>query len=329
MIDELSALKLLEERFSPVSRCVELGIGDDAAALRSGSKKLQLATTDSQVEGTHFTLSRIGPRELARKAIAVALSDIGAMGGVPKFFLASAGLPGWVEEAFFKELIEGFSESCHEFGVELIGGNICASDTLFIDITALGEVEPEHLVRRSGASAGQDIYVSGTLGDAALGLKAEGMVARGEAAAQLLSRYTHPTPRLSLGRELALRGLAAAMIDVSDGLLLDLLRIVGPSGLGAEVRLNDLPLSGALRELSDKLHEDLFELALSGGEDYELLFTARAGLTGELAALGQSLGVQITKIGSTTASPGLRVLERGGEEAKYEKKGFVHFGEKR
>jgi thiamine-monophosphate kinase len=326
MINELSALRLIEEQFPSASKCVEVGIGDDAAALKVSPGKLLLATTDCQVEDVHFLKSGISPDELARKSVAVSVSDIGAMGGVPKFILASFGFSKNEDERFLKELIKGFRYSEQEFGVKLVGGNLSSSEKLFLDVTTLGEVEPECLVRRSGALPGDAIYVSGTLGDSALGLR---LITDGKASYEysyLIGRYKYPRPRLALGRRLALSGAVTSMIDVSDGLLLDLERITVEQGVGARLNLSRIPVSREYSEHIGECRDDFYGAALSGGEDYELLFTSPAARRELVREISSALDMQVTEIGEVTAEPALTVLDTGGNEVGIKRKGFIHFG---
>lgn len=325
MINELSALRLIEEQFQNASKCVEVGIGDDSAGVRIGTGKILLATTDCQVENIHFVKSLISPDMLARKSVAVSVSDIGAMGGVPKFILASLGFSKDENENLIDELISGFRSSEEEFGVKLIGGNLSLSEKLFLDVTALGEVDPDNLVRRSGASAGDFIYVSGTLGDSALGMK---LLANGNTAKEasyLIGRHLSPEPRLALGKDLAEMGLATSMIDVSDGLLLDLERITVHQGLGAEVRLMDVPVSADYDEFVSRYSSDRYELALGGGEDYELLFTSPSENRQQINKISQSLSLSITEIGRIMSENVIRVIDANGEEVTLNRRGFVHF----
>ncbi|MEW6145750.1 MAG: thiamine-phosphate kinase [Thermodesulfobacteriota bacterium] len=326
MINELSALRLIEEQFPSASNCVEAGIGDDAAALKVSPGKLLLATTDCQVEDVHFLKAGISPDELARKSVAVSVSDIGAMGGVPKFILASLGFSKNEGEGFLRELIKGFKTAEQEFGVKLVGGNLSSSEKLFLDVTTLGEVEPEYIVRRSGALPGDAIYVSGTLGDSALGLKLLMDGRNSDVYSYLTGRHKHPTPRLALGRRLALSGAVTSMIDVSDGLLLDLERITVEQGAGARLHLSRIPVS---REYSERISDytsDFYDTALSGGEDYELLFTSHAARRQEVQEISGALDIQITEIGEVTAEPVLTVLGPDGNEISIKRKGFIHFG---
>lgn len=327
MIDELSALRLIEQRFPRVSSKVFVGIGDDAAAISPSPSMLLLATTDSHVEGMHFLLDFISPRLLARRALAASISDIGAMGGVPLYFLSTIGFSERVDEAWLDELLSGFEEAQGEFGVELVGGNLTSSPAIFMDTTSIGEVEPERLVRRRGASPGEGVFVSGTLGDSALGLallteRAAPARKGTEEGKRLIRRHILPTPRLSLGRELARAGIPTAMIDISDGLILDLGRITEAFGLGADVIADKIPLSADYISLVGRD----YKFALSGGEDYELLFTAPLNLESEIMAIADAQGVGATLIGTVTASGSVRVQTKEGCELRVDVRGYVHKG---
>ncbi len=325
MIDELSALRRIEERFHKASKGVELGIGDDAAAVRFDTDKLVLATTDSQVEDVHFVKSLISPAELARKAVAVSISDVGAMGGVPRFILASVGFSEKEDEGYLDELISGFISSLREFKVELIGGNLSSSNKLFLDITALGEVEPNLMVKRKGANPGDLIFVSGTLGDSALGLKILQNKEMGDGYEFLINRHLRPLPRLALGRELAVEQLATSMIDVSDGLVLDLERITSQQGVGGRIEFLQIPTSKEYDECIHQFSDDGSYPALSGGEDYELLFTSPPEGRGRIGEISKNLNIRITEIGYVTEDAVVQVLNKNAEEASLRQRGFVHF----
>lgn len=325
MIDELSALRRIEERFHKASKGVELGIGDDAAAVRFDTDKLVLATTDSQIEDVHFMKSLITPAELARKAVAVSVSDVGAMGGVPRFILASVGFSEKENEEFLDGLISGFKSSEEEFELELIGGNLSSSNKLFIDITVLGEVEPHLMIKRSGANPGDLIYASGTLGDSALGLKILQNKEMGDEYEFLINRHLRPLPRLALGRELAVEQLATSMIDISDGILLDLERITSQQGVGARIEFLQIPTSKEYDECIHQFSDDEYGLALSGGEDYELLFTSHEDRRGDIQKISKNLNIQITEIGYVTKDRTIEVLNINGEAAPHPNRGFIHF----
>lgn len=325
MINELSALRRIEERFHKTSKGVELGIGDDAAALQFDTDKLVLATTDSQVEDVHFVKSLITASELARKAVAVSVSDVGAMGGVPRFILASVGFSEKENEEFLDGLISGFKSSEEEFELELIGGNLSSSNKLFIDITVLGEVEPHLMIKRSGANPGDLIYASGTLGDSALGLKMLQNKEIGDGYEFLINKHLHPIPRLALGRELAINRVPTSMIDISDGILLDLERITSQQGTGAKLELMKLPTSKQYGECIHQYSDDQYGLALSGGEDYELLFTSHEDRRGDIQKISKNLNIQITEIGHVTKDKTVKIINPNGEAAPITNRGFVHF----
>lgn len=325
MIDELSALRRIEEQFDTVSIGVEVGIGDDAAAVQITQGNLLLATTDSQVEDVHFIKSHISAATLARKSVAVSVSDIGAMGGVPRYILASLGFSGNEDEDYLSQMIQGFRESEKEFGVELIGGNLSTSAKLFLDITSLGEVEPENVVKRTGGGEGDLIYVSGTLGDSALGLALLQQGASSSESKELIERHLSPSPRLALGRQLALSGAVNSMIDVSDGLLLDLGRITVDKGLGARVYADKLPLSAEYKSIVSDYTEGFYDLALSGGEDYELLFTTPEDNKGYVSEIASSVGTAIAEIGVVQTGSVIEILDSNGQEIKHNRRGFTHF----
>ena len=325
MIDELSALERIRARFENVSKSVVLGIGDDTAAVRIHAKRLLLATTDSQVEDVHFIKSLFSATDLARRSVAVSVSDIGAMGGIPKFFLASMGFSSQEDEAFLEELMDGFESGAKEFGLELIGGNLSSSNKIFIDITVLGEVEPKLIVRRNGAKPGDFLYVSGSVGDSALGQKLLVTSKISESDEYLIMRHKRPQPRLDLGRELARKRLASSMIDISDGLLLDLERISIKQGLGATIYLDRIPLSSNYKKRISDFSKDLYSIAISGGEDYELLFSSSKENEEAIQELSRIQKIKITKIGHITEQPSIHLLNKDGEEISYDDRGFVHF----
>ncbi|MGQ0794238.1 MAG: thiamine-phosphate kinase [Deltaproteobacteria bacterium] len=324
--DELAALEFIKRRVSKLQPNVSLGIGDDAAALIISPGKLLLATADSQVEGVHFIRGLISPATVARRAVAAAVSDIAAMGGDARFILSSLGLPRDLESGFFEALAEGLQIAEEEFGVSLVGGNLSSADKLFLDISVLGEVEPDIVVKRDGASVGDSIFITGTLGDSALGLELlKGGIHEGAADEFLIARHRSPLPRLGVGRALALAKIPSAMIDVSDGFTLDLERITIHQGLGAQVYLEKIPLSEAYKDRAHRISADFFAPALSGGEDYELLFTAAQAARGEIAKISGTLRVQITEIGRVTGEARIRIVDSRGVEPAPTRRGFIHF----
>ncbi len=303
------------------SSSVPLGIGDDAAALLPTPETLTLITSDMLLEGVHFDLSFGDPQSLGRKSLSVNLSDLAAMGAKPRHFLLSIALPRELSLEFMDGFMSGLLEQAERFGVTLVGGDTCASKGgLAISITALGEQRPERVVKRSGAAAGDLIYLTGTVGDAAAGLRELRAGVRG---GFLVARQLDPQPRVAAGVALAEAGLASAMIDVSDGVLGDLGHICERSGVGARLDLARLPLSEEYRATSGA---DPYALALSGGEDYELLFCVPKGRGGEMEALVAGLGLTATRIGEIVEGSGLQLIDADGGAYLPAQRGFDHFG---
>lgn len=324
---ETDTLRFLAERFATAAGDgVALGIGDDSAVLGLEAGARLVASTDVLVENVHFRARYMTPRQIGKKAVCVSLSDIGAMGAVPRFLLCSAGYPRSSSDGFAEELAEGVGDGCAEFGVSLVGGNISESRTVFVNMTALGEISEGEAVARSGAASGDGVYATGTLGDSALGLLIVSGKNRPPGSERPVARHVEPTPRLSVGRLLGRRGVASSMIDVSDGLFADLGKITAAHGLGADVRLGDIPLSPGFLELSSRFCGDGVGLAVRGGEDYELLFTAPAEKAGDVEEVSRLCGVRISEIGSVTGSGEVRFLDAAGNRVFYDNEGFQHFG---
>ena len=322
---ETEALRFLAERFKVTKKEVLMGIGDDSAVLELRDNSCLVASTDTLVEGVHFRLQTQTPRQLGKKAVCVAVSDIGAMGAVPRYLLCSLGCRSADAMGLIEGLSQGVEDGCREFEVCLVGGNLSESQTVFISMTALGEVSRDSIIRRSGATQGDDIYVTGTLGDSALGLRILSSDPGIDGCEDLVLRHIEPTPRLAVGRMVAERGIASSMIDVSDGLLSDLEKLTSEHGLGGEVSLGDLPLSPGFLSLSRRFSEDVYRLAVSGGEDYELLFTSSAENHAAIEEVSRLCGVAISKIGSVTGGRKIRFFDEGGEEVFYDAGGFEHF----
>ncbi len=302
---------------------VVLGIGDDAAAVIPTPGLQTLVTADMLVEGVHFDLAFTPPFELGRKSLAVNLSDIAAMGGIPRFALLSLAIPPGLSLEILDPFIAGFTSRAKEHGVTLIGGDTCSSRSGFvISVTLMGEQEPERIVRRSGAGGGDLLYVTGFVGDSALGLA---LLRQGERVGAAITRHLDPIPRTAAGVALAAKGMATAMIDVSDGTLADLGHLLKLSGCGARLFLDRLPLSPEYLWRVPELKDDFFSRALSGGEDYELLFTAPAEREEEIAALAASLNLPMTVIGEISRAPGLIIISPDGSSHIPASRGFDHF----
>jgi thiamine-monophosphate kinase len=303
------------------SPSVPLGIGDDAAALLPTPGTLTLITSDMLLEGVHFDLTFCDAQSLGRKSLAVNLSDLAAMGAQPRQFLLSIALPANVTLDFIDGFMVGIMEQAERFGVTLVGGDTCASKGgIAISITALGEQRPERVAKRSGAAVGNLIYVTGTVGDAAAGLRE---LRAGVREGYLVERQLDPQPRVAAGVALAEAGLVSAMIDVSDGVLGDLTHICEMSGVGARLELAALPLSEEYRATCGA---DPFALALSGGEDYELLFCAPKEKGSEVEALLAGMGMRVSLIGEITAGSSVELITAEGRPYTPALRGFDHFG---
>ena len=304
-----------------------LGIGDDCALL-APSPGLQLAvSSDMLVEGQHF-IAGTDPEGLGHKALAVNLSDLAACGASPLAFTLALALPR-ADDAWLSAFARGMFALADAHGCELVGGDTTRGP-LTICITVMGEVPPGQALLRSGAQVGDDLYVSGTLGDARLALEA--LQGRIRLPAEVLEparqRLERPTPRNALG--LALRGLATSAIDVSDGLLGDLGHVLKASGTGATVLAQDaiklIAASACLVSAGGQFDSDfLLERVLAGGDDYELAFTAAPAARARIAAAAHAANTPVSRIGHIDAEPGLRVVDGGGKPLALSFASFDHF----
>ena len=321
----LGEFERIRRFFAPLAAPGALGLSDDAALIDGPAGQHYVLTADAIVEGVHF-LSDDPPAQVAQKLLRVNLSDLAAKGAVPVGYLLVTALPRARDEAWLEAFAAGLAADQAAFGIGLLGGDSTATDgPAMLSVTALGRVASGRAVLRSGAQPGDGVYVSGTLGDAALGLQAlrgELPGVGGEGRDFLAGRYRLPQPRLALGQRLL--GVAHAMIDISDGLVADLGHIAETSGAGAVVEAALLPLSPAARAViaGDPLR---LSAALSGGDDYELLFTAAADAGAALAALGDELGLPLTRIGRIEAGSGVEVVDDKGETLAVPVAGYRHF----
>ncbi|MCS6925727.1 MAG: thiamine-phosphate kinase [Candidatus Binatia bacterium] len=318
-LGEFSFLRRLRVRV-PGDDSVVLGLGDDCAAVMLSG--LTLLTTDALIEGVHFRREWTPFALLGEKAFAVNASDIAAMGGEPVCALLSLGVPGACAVEELEAFFDGFLRAATPWRTVLVGGNLSAAPCIMISVTLLGRA-PYGTITRAGARVGDDLYVSGTVGDAALGLQLL-QQGREEAIAQeSKTRFLSPTARLALGREIAARQLATAMIDISDGLLQDLGHLCEESQVGAVVEAAALPLSPAYRAL---IGAQDCSLALTGGEDYELLFAAAPEQRAKIQQLALEVGCPLTRIGCIVPQAE-RITVRGpnGTRIAPECLGYDHF----
>jgi thiamine-monophosphate kinase len=311
---------LIARHFTRPTPGAVLGVGDDCALL-APTPGMQLAvSSDMLLEGRHFS-PQDSPAGLGHKSLAVNLSDLAAMGATPRWATLAIALPK-EDDAWLTAFARGFFRMADMHGIELVGGDTTRG-TLTISITVMGEVPPGQALRREGAQAGDDIWVSGVIGSAALALAyRQGRLFMEQIdAARVLPALYLPTPRIELG--IALRGLASSAIDISDGLLGDLGHILARSHVGATLEFSLLP---TLPVAQAYLHEAVArDCVLSGGDDYELCFTAPAGQRDAVLAAGASADVAVTRVGRITAEPGLRVLDANGQPLPFEHTGYDHF----
>lgn len=312
---------LIAKYFTRSTPSAVLGVGDDCALIKPTPGMELAISTDMLIAGRHFMPSD-GPGTIGHKAMAVNLSDLAAMGAKPRYALLSIALPD-ADETFLKGFAGGFFGLAQKHGVEVIGGDTTRSGLLTINVTVIGEAPPGQALRRDAAKPGDDIWVSGTLGDAAAALAHHQGRLRleTEQAIQCFPHLFVPSPRIELS--LALRGIAHACIDVSDGFAADLGHILERSNVGAEVRFEQLPLSDALESLRD--NPVVQECVLAGGDDYELIFTAPAAKRASIQSLGRDLNLRLTLAGRIKQEPGLSILNNG-QPMTLSRTGFDHFG---
>jgi len=298
-----------------------IGIGDDAAAWQCDSS-IQLATTDSLIQDTHFNLNITGWEELGWKAIAVNLSDIAAMGGTPRYALVSLALPGELETDCVSSLYQGMVQIANQFGIAIAGGNIASASKVTITITVLGSLEDKSALTRSAAIPGNQIAVTGYLGLSAAGLQMLKQKLNFDAETSRLLRQAHlqPIPRIKEGQILLHQGVRAA-IDISDGLIADLTHICKASRVSARIKESLVPVHPVAQA---NFKTDCQQLALTGGEDYELLFTASSQV---IAQVKQALTCPVTVIGEIIEGlPGhVNLIDTAGKSIPWQQAGWEHF----
>ena len=298
---------------------LSIGIGDDAAAWDSTAGTTVL-TTDTLVEGVHFDLEWMAWRDLGWKALAVNLSDIAAMGCLPTYAVVTLGLRGDLPVDGVAAVYEGMAEASRRFDCAVVGGDTVRSPVLFVTVAMQGFSDrPETLLTRPGAAPGEVVAVTGTVGSSAAGLKLlQNGSGRDGPLRGLMDAHLRPQPRLEEGRALVKAGISAAL-DISDGLVADLTKLCEASAVGAEVDATSVPVDPAIKLA---FPDDWLELALGGGEDYELLFTARPEAVERLA---MEVDVPVTILGKTVAGEGVTVFDGSGAPLSLELTGWDHF----
>jgi len=310
--------------FAPLAGPGGLGLTDDAALIDCRPGHRLVMTADAIVEGVHY-LSSDPPELIARKLLRVNLSDIAAMGARPLHYLMTAALPRHIDDDWVGRFAAGLAEDQRQFGVDLLGGDsVSTPGPATFSLTAIGEVAAGAEIRRGGAQPGDRVWVSGTIGDAYLGLQALNGTLPIEAdpeRASFVRRYQLPEPRTALGPRLT--GIAHAMQDVSDGLLADLGHICEVSGVAATVSAARIPLSPPARRAAP-MDSALIVALATGGDDYELLFTAPPAADAALAELAAELGTPLTTIGAIIPGCGVRLLDESGAEMPVALAGYRH-----
>lgn len=327
-IGEFGLIERIRSRRSNQDEDLVVGIGDDCAVVRRGPI-LEVLTTDCLVGGTHFEEGWLGMNDIGWKALAVNVSDVAAVGGLPRHALVTLFLPEDFTSKQVDDLYEGMEECGEVMGVSVVGGDIVRTVGPFaISVAMSGVCERDQLVLRSGARKDDIVVVSGALGEASVGMRLlhEGWGSGDEAAEACVKRFRRPVPRLNEARTIVQTLLPSSMIDISDGLLSDLWHVMDASGVGAELDADSIPVGEGVMDYFDGDREEALSQAMAGGEDYELLFTINSRHEEDLVEVGRGLGVDLTPIGKITAKgTGVKLAGEGGER-DLGRAGFDHFG---
>lgn len=303
---------------------LKLGIGDDCSSLAVPTDHALLTSTDLLLEDVHFRLDWTDLFSLGIKSVAVNVSDLAAMGAQPVSLHLAVGLPVSLSDRQVAQFLDGIFAGLERYGVLLAGGDTCRSNgPLVISVTVQGFCHKDRVITRSGANPGDDLWVSGSLGDSGLALHL--LQSNRPLSAFLAERHHRPEARALLGQELSTQGLATAMLDLSDGLSGDLRHLIEASAVGARVDLERLPLSAEFRAELQK-NQALFDLSVCGGEDYELLFSAAPEARAKLERLAIELGLPLQRIGEINAEPELRFCTASGLNYQPQAAAFDHFG---
>ncbi len=333
-LGEFGLIDRISQRLQGKSAVIVKGIGDDCAIYRASKDRYQIITTDALVDGVHFHLASHPPRLLGRKSLAVSLSDISAMGGTPRTVVISLGIPKSLPLTFLDHFYEGLHSLCKEFNISIAGGDTVQSPKGFwVSLTVIGEVRKDRFFTRAGAKAGHAILVTGTLGDSALGLKllsdsSNNLKTSKANRRTLIARHQNPTPRIAFAKALARSSVrVSSMIDISDGLEQDLGHICQQSGKGADLDPDSIPTSKELNYLCKNNDLNQTSLSLTGGEDYELLFTTPAEDVKKLMKITLKVGVSVTQVGKMTSDQSTLRLLKANESPQIRKitSGFDHF----
>lgn len=313
----------IRQHLAPAPDWLLVGIGDDAAVVEPARNRVDVLTVDAIVEGVHFDSAFVPADAIGHRALAVNLSDLAAMGAAPRLALLSMVVPPLLTLADFDDMARGFAALAARHGLHLAGGNLTRSPgPLMLDVTAMGTVKRRQALTRSGARPGDDLYVTGTLGAAAAGLR----MLRERAtllSVNCVERYLRPEPRVRMGVLISRNRAASACIDLSDGLADGAHRIAEASGVGVAIDADALPIDPAARAFFDARGLDAITEALTAGDDYELLLAARPRAQRRLTAAARHGGVALTRVGRCTAEPAVTL--RRGRVAHELPHGYSHF----
>lgn len=303
------------KRLQVDSNAVVLGPGDDCAVLAVPPNEELCVSTDTLIEGVHYPKDA-SPEIVVSRTMAANLSDLAAMGAAPFSFVLAVTMPS-ADETWLEACSQALAKDIKQYGIPLVGGNL-AKGQLSLSMTVMGTVPRGAAITRQGASAGDEIYVTGSLGDAAKGLE---LFMTGERDSFLVQRYCAPTPRIEAG--IALRGIASAMIDISDGLMSEVSHICEFHELGAEIMTDTLPISDEL--VSAAKIDSATRMAMFAGDDYELCFTAPAERANDIAVLSKTLNLAMTRVGVMTHEPGVNARQPDGTTLPFSGAGYQHF----
>ncbi len=321
----ISQIHTITQNKGPTRGRLILSMGDDAAAFRPRPGYLLLISSDALIEGIHFDRKLTSATALGWKALAVNLSDIAAMGGKPLYATTTLGIPLTIPSRFIVNFYRGLNDLASRYGVTVVGGDTCSSPRdLFIDINIVGEVRSDGLLTRAKAQPGDLLFVTGTLGESAMGLellKTQSSIS--QTGRRLIERHLRPTPRLAIGKYLSSHRLAKALIDISDGLSTDLHHLCEQSQVGAVIEERAIPTPELESGLRNQLARTPIEYALNGGEDYELLFAVPAKKSRVLPS--HIDGVAVHEIGKITAQKGICRIKQSNRIRRLPARGFDHF----
>lgn len=334
---ERELIARIRRRLPPAPDWILVGIGDDAAVVQPERNRAEVLTVDALVEGIHFDRAFVPPDAIGHRALAVNLSDLAAMGAAPRLALLSMALPAALPLADFDAIIGAFAALAAQYRVQVVGGNLTRSPgPLMIDVTLVGSVKRRQALTRGGARAGDDLYVSGSIGAAAAGLRilqerqrlsTTGDAVENPIVESCIERYLRPEPRLRLGVHLARNRAASACMDLSDGLADGFQQVAEASGVGMTIDADALPIDPGARAFFDSRGQDAVAASLTAGDDYELLFAVRPRTRRRLTAALRHGGVTLTHIGRCTVERGitLRAAGRASIDAGTLPHGFSHF----